>query len=203
MGWYARNILPRLIEAGCSQPLLMKLRAQYVPQAQGKVLEIGIGTGLNLEYYDANSVQLTGLDPAEELTGHAKGRAQQLELPISMLGVSGESIPTEDQSFDALVCTWTLCSIPNVEGALKEMHRVLKPGGKMFFIEHGQSPDASVHRWQQRIEPVWKRIAGGCHLTRKADDLIADAGFNITETDCGYLPGPKFAAYMTHGIAVR
>ena len=120
-----------------------------------------------------------------------------------MLGVSGESIPTEDQSFDALVCTWTLCSIPNVEGALKEMHRVLKPGGKMFFIEHGQSPDASVHRWQQRIEPVWKRIAGGCHLTRKADDLIADAGFNITETDCGYLPGPKFAAYMTHGIAVR
>jgi len=203
MGWYARNILPRLIEAGCSQPLLMKLRAQYVPQAQGKVLEIGIGTGLNLEYYDANSVQLTGLDPAEELTGHAKERAQQLELPISMLGVSGESIPTEDQSFDALVCTWTLCSIPNVEGALKEMHRVLKPGGKMFFIEHGQSPDASVHRWQQRIEPVWKRIAGGCHLTRKADDLIADAGFNITETDCGYLPGPKFAAYMTHGIAVR
>jgi len=203
MGWYARNILPRLIEAGCSQPLLMKLRAQYVPQAQGKVLEIGIGTGLNLEYYDADSVQLTGLDPAEELTGHAKERAQQLELPISMLGVSGESIPTEDQTFDALVCTWTLCSIPNVEGALKEMHRVLRPGGKMYFIEHGQSPDASVHRWQQRIEPVWKRIAGGCHLTRKADDLIADAGFNITETDCGYLPGPKFAAYMTHGIAVR
>ncbi len=203
MGWYARNILPRLIEAGCSQPLLMKLRAQYVPQARGKVLEIGIGTGLNLEFYDTDSVELTGLDPAEELTGHAKERAQQLELPINMLGVSGESIPAEDKTFDALVCTWTLCSIPNVEGALKEMHRVVKPGGTLYFIEHGKAPDASVHRWQQRIEPVWKRIAGGCHLTRKADELIADAGFNITQTDSDYLPGPKFAAYMTHGIAIR
>jgi len=203
MGWYTRNILPRLIEAGCSQPLLMKLRAQYVPQAQGKVLEIGIGTGLNLQYYDTDSVELTGLDPAEELTGHAKERARELELPISMLGVSGESIPSEDKTYDALVCTWTLCSIPNVESALKEMHRVVKPGGKLFFIEHGQAPDASVKRWQHRIEPVWKKIAGGCHLTRKADELISDAGFNITETDSGYLPGPKFAAYMTHGIAIR
>lgn len=203
MGWYARNILPRLIEAGCSQPLLMKLRAQYVPQARGKVLEIGIGTGLNLEFYDPDAVELTGLDPAEELTGHAKERAQQLELPVNMLGVSGDSIPAEDKTFDALVCTWTLCSIPKVEGALKEMHRVVKPGGTLYFIEHGKAPDASVHRWQQRIEPVWKLIAGGCHLTRKADELIADAGFNITETDSDYLPGPKFATYMTHGIAVR
>jgi len=203
MGWYARNILPRLIEAGCSQPLLMKLRAQYVPQAHGKVLEIGIGTGLNLEFYDPDSVELTGLDPAEELTGHAKERAQQLELPVNMLGVSGDSIPAEDKTFDALVCTWTLCSIPNVEGALREMHRVVRPGGTLYFIEHGKAPDASVHRWQRRIEPVWKLIAGGCHLTRKADELIADAGFNITETDSDYLPGPKFAAYMTHGIAIR
>jgi len=203
MGWYAKNILPRLIEAGCSQPLLMKLRAQYVPQARGKVLEIGIGTGLNLQFYNASKIELTGLDPAEELTGHAKERAQQLELPINMLGVSGESIPAEDQTFDALVCTWTLCSIPNVEGALKEMHRVVKPGGTLYFIEHGQAPDAGVFRWQQRIEPIWKQIAGGCHLTRKADDLIAEAGFNITQTESDYLPGPRFAAYMTHGIAIR
>ncbi len=203
MGWYARTVLPKLIEAGCSQPLLMKLRAAYVPQASGKVLEIGIGTGLNLQYYDAERVELTGLDPAAELTGHAQRRAQELELPISMLGVSGESIPAEDMTFDALVCTWTLCSIPNVERALAEMHRVVKPGGKLYFIEHGKAPDANIARWQRRIEPLWKRIAGGCHLTRSADELISHAGFHITETDSGYLPGPKFATYMTHGIAVR
>lgn len=203
MGWYARHVLPRLIEAGCSQPLLMKLRAQYVPQARGKVLEIGIGTGLNLEYYDPESVELTGLDPAAELTGHARSRAQELNLPINMLGVSGESIPCEDKTFDALVCTWTLCSIPKVEGALSEMHRVVKPGGKLYFIEHGQSPDASVARWQKRIEPLWKHIAGGCHLTRSADELIADSGFHITQTESAYLPGPRFASYMTHGIAIR
>ena len=203
MGWYANNILPKLIEAGCSQPLLMKLRAQYVPLARGNVLEIGIGTGLNLQYYNADAVQLTGLDPAAELTGRAQERAQELDLPVNMLGVSGESIPAEDKTFDSLVCTWTLCSIPNVEGALAEMHRVVKPGGKLYFIEHGQSPDAGIARWQRRIEPLWKRIAGGCHLTRSADELIADAGFNIRETESGYLPGPKFAAYMTHGVAER
>ena len=101
------------------------------------------------------------------------------------------------------MCTWTLFSIPNVEGALQEMHRVVKPGGKLYFIEHGRSPDASIARWQRRIEPVWKRIAGGCHLTRSADELISESGFHIAETESGYLPGPKFAAYMTHGIAIR
>lgn len=203
MGWYTNNILPTLIESGCSQPLLMKLRAQYVPQAQGRVLEIGIGTGLNLSYYDKERVRLTGLDPAAELTGRAEQRAEELKLPIDMLGVSGESIPAEDKTFDALVCTWTLCSIPNVTAALKEMRRVVKPNGKLFFIEHGAAPDAKIARWQHRIEPIWKRIAGGCHLTRAADELIMDAGFDIAEMDSGYLPGPKIATFMTHGIAVR
>ncbi len=203
MGWYANNVLPKLIEAGCSQPLLMKLRAQYVPQARGRVLEIGIGTGLNLAYYDKNAVQLTGLDPSAELTGRAQQRAEELQLPVDMLGVSGESIPAEDKTFDALVCTWTLCSIPNVTKALQEMQRVVKPGGKLFFIEHGASPDAKIARWQARIEPVWKRIAGGCHLTRAADQLIAEAGFNIVEKKSEYLPGPRIATFMTHGVAVR
>lgn len=203
MGWYDKHVLPKLIEGGCSQPLLMQLRARYVPEARGKVLEIGIGTGLNLAYYDADNVQLTGLDPAAELTGRARDRAEALNLPVDMLGVSGESIPAEDQTFDALVCTWTLCSIPNVSAALAEMHRVVKPGGKLFFIEHGASPDASVARWQQRIEPFWKLIAGGCHLTRSADELIGEAGFEIQQQESGYLPGPKIATYMTHGIAIR
>lgn len=203
MGWYTTTVLPKLIEAGCSQKLLMRLRAQYVPQAQGNVLEIGIGTGLNLEYYNKEQVQLTGLDPAAELTGHAQERAQALDLPVAMLGVSGESIPAEDATFDNLVCTWTLCSIPNVEGALSEMHRVVKPGGKLFFIEHGAAPDAGVAKWQRRVEPVWKRFTGGCHLTRKADELIQEAGFRLDSFDSAYLPGPKIASFMTHGIAAR
>lgn len=203
MGWYTRTVLPKLIEAGCSQKLLMRLRAQYVPQAQGNVLEIGIGTGLNLEYYNKDQVVLTGLDPAAELTGHAQARAQALDLPVAMLGVSGESIPAEDATFDNLVCTWTLCSIPNVEGALREMHRVVKPGGKLFFIEHGAAPDAGVAKWQRRVEPVWKRFTGGCHLTRKADELIQEAGFRLDSFDSSYLPGPKIASFMTHGIAAR
>jgi ubiquinone/menaquinone biosynthesis C-methylase UbiE len=203
MGWYNRHVLPKLIEAGCSQPLLMRLRAEYVPDARGKVLEIGIGTGLNLEFYDKTKVELTGLDPAAELTGHARERAQQLELPIEMLGVSGESIPSDDAVFDTLVCTWTLCTIPNVQQALSEMYRVVKPGGRLLFIEHGRSPDAAVAKWQRRIEPVWKKIAGGCHLTRKADDLIAEAGFHIERLESDYLPGPKIATYMTHGTAIR
>ena len=203
MGWYDRTVLPKLIEAGCSQKLLMRLRAQYVPQAQGHVLEIGLGTGLNLEYYDKDQVQLTGLDPAAELTGLAAERAQALDLPIAMLGVSSESIPAEDATFDNLVCTWTLCSIPNVAGALQEMHRVVKPGGKLFFVEHGAAPDAGVAKWQRRVEPVWKRFTGGCHLTRKADELIQDAGFRLESLDSAYLPGPKIASFMTHGIAAR
>ena len=201
--WYERTILPRLIEAGCSQGPMMKLRARYVPQAQGKVLEIGIGTGLNLEFYDRDKVELTGLDPAAELTGRAKERAEALNMPINLLGLSGESIPAEDRTFDSLVCTWTLCSIPNVTAALGEMRRVLKPGGRLFFVEHGRSPDASVAKWQRRIEPVWKRFTGGCHLTRAADELIEQAGFEVTNTEAGYVPGPKIAAYLTHGIALR
>lgn len=203
MGWYDRTVLPRLIESACSQPKLMELRAQYVPQARGKVLEIGVGTGLNLSFYDKENVQLTALDPAAELTGRAQERAEKLQLPVDLLGISGESIPAEDKTFDALVCTWTLCSIPNVSAALGEMHRVVKPGGKLYFIEHGASPDASVFRWQQRLDPLWKRIAGGCHLSRAADQLINNAGFDITDYTSGYFPGPRVAAYMCHGIAVR
>ena len=203
MSWYERKVLPWLIENACSQPMLMELRAQYVPQANGKVLEIGVGTGLNLEYYDTDKVELTALDPAAELTGRATARAEKLNLPVALLGVSGESIPAEDQTFDSIVCTWTLCSIPNVQGALQEMYRVVKPGGKLLFIEHGAAPDPSVLRWQRRLDPLWKRIAGGCHLSRAADELINDAGFQITEFAGGYLPGPRIASYMTHGIAIR
>lgn len=203
MGLYSRYILPKLIDSACAQKPMRKLRERYVPLATGDVLEIGIGSGLNLQHYGAGVTSLTGLDPAAELTGRARRRAGELGRPVDMLGVSGEEIPTDDARFDTLVCTWTLCSIPNVYAALREMRRVLKPGGRLIFIEHGRAPELSVQRWQWRLEPLWKKIGGGCHLTRRADELIQDAGFAIPQLDAGYQPGPKFAAYMTHGVAER
>lgn len=203
MGLYEKYVLPKLIDAACGQKPMRELRSRYVPQATGRVLEIGIGSGHNLPHYGGEVTSLTGLDPAAELTGKARERAAALGRPVEMLGVSGEAIPADDARFDSIVCTWTLCSIPNVYAALREMRRVLRPGGRLIFIEHGRAPEAGVQKWQRRIEPVWKKIGGGCHLTRQADELIGDAGFTIRELDSGYEPGPKFAAFMTHGIAER
>lgn len=203
MGWYQRHVLPKLIDLACSQKPMNELRSRYVPGASGAVLEVGIGSGLNLPHYSRQVTSITGVDPAAELTGMARERASRLSVPVDVLSVSGERIPADDASFDSVVCTWTLCSIPNVYAALREMRRVLKPGGRLYFIEHGRAPDAGVERWQRRIEPLWKPLAGGCHLTRKADELIADAGFRLTKLDSGYQPGPKFAAFMTHGVAER
>lgn len=203
MGWYERHVLPKLIESACGQKPMRELRARYVTRACGDVLEIGIGSGLNLPHYGDQVSSVTGLDPHVQLTAKAKERATRIDTPVSLLQVSGEEIPADDARFDTLVCTWTLCSIPNVYAALREMRRVLRPGGKLYFIEHGRSPEAHVEKWQHRIEPLWKKIGGGCHLTRKADELIEDAGFCITELESGYQPGPKFAAFMMHGVAER
>lgn len=203
MGWYQRYVLPKLIDVACAQKPMRELRSRYVPRARGDVLEIGIGSGHNLPHYGAGVTSITGLDPAAELTGKARERAEPLSVPVRLLEVSGEEIPADDERFDTIVCTWTLCSIPNVYAALREMRRVLKPGGRLYFIEHGRAPEARVVKWQRRIEPLWKPLAGGCHLTRKADELIRDTGFRILEVDAGYEPGPKIAAYMTHGEAER
>jgi ubiquinone/menaquinone biosynthesis C-methylase UbiE len=203
MGWYARYVLPKLIDAACSQKPMRALRQRYVPRARGDVLEIGIGSGLNLPHYGPAVTAITGLDPSPELNALALERAAALPVPVAVLPASGEAIPAEDARFDTIVCTWTLCSIPNVYAALREMRRVLKPGGELLFIEHGHAPDVGVARWQRRLEPLWKRIGGGCHLSRKADELIGDAGFVVKELDTGYEPGPRFAAFMYHGVAAR
>lgn len=203
MGLYDKYVLPKLIDSACGQKPMRELRQRYVPRASGEVLEIGIGSGLNLAHYTEAVTSITGLDPAAELTDKARARAEALGRPVSVLGVSGEEIPADDARFDAVVCTWTLCSIPNVYAALREMHRVLRPGGRLYFIEHGRAPEERVVKWQRRIEPLWKKIGGGCHLTRQADELIGDAGFVVRELDSGYEPGPKFAAFMTHGVAER
>ena len=202
MGLYAKYVLPKLIDLACGQPLMASLRAEYVPRAEGDVLEIGIGSGHNLSHYrDASTV--TGLDPAPELTAMASRRAAAIDAEVSILQASGEDIPADDGQFDSIVCTWTLCSIPNVGPALGEMRRVLKPGGRFYFIEHGLAPEPQVARWQRALEPVWKVIGGGCHLTRQPALLLEDAGFDLAEKRTGYLPGPKPMAFMTHGVAVR
>lgn len=202
MGVYAKYVLPRLIDLACGQKPMAKLRKQYVPRAKGRVLEIGIGSGHNLAHYQGVQA-IVGLDPAPELTRMAQRRAAKAGVDVQILQASGEQIPAQDGEFDAIVCTWTLCSIPNVSQALEEMRRVLKLGGRFHFIEHGLSPDLKVVRWQRAIEPVWKHIGGGCHLTRQPDALLRKAGFELLETDAGYQPGPKWAAYMTHGVALR
>jgi len=203
MGLYEKHLLPRLIEMACSQPPMTELRARYVPRARGDVLEIGIGSGLNLPHYGSEARSVTGLDPAASLTQRARQRAASARPDVEILQISGEEIPADDGRFDSIVCTWTLCSIPNVYKALREMHRVLKPGGSFYFVEHGLAPDHDVRNWQRRIEPLWKIIGGGCHLTRQTDQLIQDAGFVLPELECGYQPGPRWAAFMTHGVAVR
>ncbi len=202
MGLYAKYLLPKLIDVACGQPPMTELRAEYVPRAEGDVLEIGIGSGHNLSHYRGVST-VTGLDPAPELTTLARRRAAAIDAEVHILQASGEEIPADDGQFDSIVCTWTLCSIPDVSQALREMWRVLKPGGRFYFIEHGLAPDPRVVRWQRAIEPLWKVIGGGCHLTRQPDLMLEEAGFDLAEKRTGYLPGPKPMAYMTHGVAVR
>ena len=200
---YEKHILPKLIDAACSQPPMTKLRSRYVSQAVGDVLEIGIGSGLNLEHYSDGVRSITGVDPAAELTSKAAERAEKIAAPVEVLGISGESLDLDDNAFDTIVCTWTLCSIPNPYRAVDEMRRVLKPGGQMIFVEHGRSDDAGIAKWQARVEPLWKIIGGGCHLTRRADELLGDGGFKITSQESGYEQGPKIAAFMIHGLAQK
>ena len=206
MGLYARHVLPKLIDAACAQKPMSELRAHYVPRLRGRVLEIGFGTGHNLKHYasgDAAPESLHALEPARDIVALASARIAQAPFPVEVLASSAEDIPAENGVFDAVLCTWTLCSIPNVHRALAELRRVLKARGLLVFIEHGASPDRKWLRWQRRLEPAWKCIAGGCHLARQPDRLIADAGFRIGELATSYLPGPKFATFTYRGVATR
>ena len=199
---YERYVLPKLIDSACGQKPMTELRARYVPRAHGEVLEIGIGSGLNLPHYSDAVTSITGVDPSAELNEKARERADRLETPVNVLGISGEDLPVGNNHFDTVVCTWTLCSIPNPYRAVEEMRRVLKPGGELIFVEHGKSDEPHIQKWQARIEPLWKKIGGGCHLTRRADDLLEAAGFEVREKESGYVPGPKVAAFMMHGVAI-
>lgn len=201
-GFYHRHVLPWLIDCACGLPAVERQRAKLVPLASGRVLEIGIGTGRNLRYYDSRKVEsLLGLDPSLAWHRLARRRLAKLDVPVQPLALSAESIPLDDASVDCIVCTYTLCTIPDPQAALAEFRRVLKPDGRLLFSEHGLSPDPSVRRWQQRLEPLWKPLAGGCHLTRDTRELLEGAGFCLEQIDQRYLRGPRPLTYNSRGIA--
>jgi ubiquinone/menaquinone biosynthesis C-methylase UbiE len=201
MGIYSQYVLPRLINLAMQNTLAAAEREQYVPLASGKALEVGIGSGLNIPFYSPNVESLVGVDPSGALWHMARRRAELAPFPIEHLRLSGECIPAEDTTFDTVVTTWTLCTIPDPRKALAEMRRVLKPDGRLIFIEHGLAPERKVQVWQNRLNPLWKRIAGGCNLNRMIETLIADAGFHIVQLETGYLKGPKPPSFLYRGLA--
>lgn len=201
--WYDRHILPHALDIACGLPMIGRQRALIVPLAQGRVLEVGIGTGLNMRYYDKSRVtQIVGLDPGLELQPLARERIAQAGLAVELVGLSAEQIPQPDASFDTVLITYTLCTIPDALAALKEMRRVLKPGGRLLYCEHGRAPDASVRRWQERLQPLWGKVAGGCHLGRDIPALLQAAGFQLTEPHTRYLPGPRPFTFHYWGEAL-
>lgn len=201
MNPYDRYVLPKLIDTAMRAPAISAIRSRVVPRAYGTVLEVGMGSALNLRYYSDKVTQVIGVEPAAELVDKARARIAEQRVAVDVLLQSGEQLPLDDASVDCAVFTWTLCSIPDVYRALREARRVLKPGGQVLFAEHGLSTERHVQAWQYRVQPLWKCIGGGCHLTRAADRLLADAGFVIDEVAKGYIEGPKVAAFMYEGCA--
>ena len=202
MGLYERHVLPRVINLACSGGDIERQRRAVVPHAAGRVLEVGMGPGLNLPFYDPSQVEFVwGLEPNDGMRTVAAERIERAAVEVRWLDLPGEEIPLEDESVDTVVLTYTLCSIADWEQALDQMRRVLKPHGQLLFAEHGESPDESVRRWQHRVDPIWTRIAGGCHITRRIPDLIERGGFRIDQLEEGYLPGPRISAYQSWGHA--
>jgi len=203
MSLYDRFVLPRLIDLAMRQRPILDYRRRVVPAASGRVLEIGVGSGLNLPFYPSAVSEVVGVDPSEELLDRARRRVGEAAVPVRLLRGSATALDVADASIDTVVVTWTLCSIPDPLLALREMRRVLRPKGRLLFVEHGLSRDAGVARWQHRLTPLWRRVAGGCHLDRPIGDLVRTAGFDLSQLATGYAPGPRPMSYMYEGRAVR
>jgi ubiquinone/menaquinone biosynthesis C-methylase UbiE len=202
MGLYSKYVLPRFIDIAMRNKDSKHLRSEWVPRARGKVLEVGIGSGLNLCFYSPGVEHVYGVDPSAELQRMARKRTLGRPVRVEFLSQSAEDeLPLPEQTIDTVLMTWTLCSIPDPLKALYQMRRVLKPDGRLIFIEHGRAPDPGVAAWQDRLNPMWKRIAGGCHLNRKVDELLIQAGFQIDELRNKYLPGPRPMTYTYQGLA--
>jgi len=202
MSLYKKQILPNLVHFACSLKSVMRQREKIIPLARGRVLEVGLGTGLNLPFYDASKVnKVLGLDPAPEMIDRAKERARSVNFEVELIGLSGEEIPLETNSVDTVVVTYTLCTIVDVDRAIKEMARVLKPAGELIFCEHGAAPDVTVRWLQNCINPAWKRVGGGCHLNREIPELIEQGGFRIKDLKARYIPGWRPASFNYWGTA--
>ena len=201
MGFYADFILPSLCDFAMRNKRLLPYRERVIGEARGRVLEIGVGSGLNLPFYRAPVQEVLALEPAPRLVAMARHASHGTGIPVGFLEASAEAIPLDDRSVDTVVTTWTLCTIPHAETALGEMRRVLRPGGKLLFVEHGLAPDESVRRWQNRLTPAWKCISGGCHLNRPIRTMIEGNGFRCDRLETGYMPGPKPMAFIYEGSA--
>lgn len=202
MGFYEKHCLPHFLNFACATKPIRKQREKVVPLAKGRVLEIGMGSGLNIPYYDPANVDMVwGLEPSAAMRDKAEANLDAAPFDVRWLEFPGEEIPLEDDSADTVLLTYTLCTIPGWQEALHEMRRVLKPGGKLVFSEHGAAPDASVARWQERVNPLWRRMAGGCHLNRPIPRMLDEGGFNIQTMDTMYIPGPKIASFNYWGVA--
>jgi len=205
LGLYDKYILPKFLNCACSSKPINYQRQKIVPLAKGKVLDIGIGSGLNIPFYNSDKIdKVIGIDPSHELIDLAKELANDSKASIELVIGSAESIPYPDNFFDTVLVTYTMCTIPNVAIANKEMWRVLKDDGRLIFCEHGLAPDKKISKWQNRIDPFWGKIAGGCHLNRDIQKLITDAGFSFESLDKMYIPStPKFAGYNYWGIGKK
>lgn len=202
MGFYRRQILPRLIDLAMRNEESARLRASWIPRARGEVLEVGIGSGLNLPFYSPEVQRVYGVEPSPELLRMARQRVAAGSVKVELLAQSvEESLPLTTGSIDTVVITWALCSIPDARQALRQIKRVLKAAGRLIFVEHGRAPDVEVIAWQDRLTPLWKHVAGGCHLNRKIDKLIAAEGFEIVELRTCYLRGPRPMTYTYQGVA--
>ena len=202
-GWWDRHVMPRLIGCACTQPAVMRDRAKVVPRASGDILELGCGGGTNLQFYDWSQVRtLSGVDPSPELLGRAQDALLRSGRSANFANGIAEALPFENSSFDSVVTTFTLCSVQDPTAALSEVRRVLRPGGRLIFLEHGKAPEPAAANWQNRIEPVWKHIAGGCHLTRPVTGAISDAGFVCNAPQGHYMKRtPKWLGWVEWGEA--
>lgn len=202
MSFWANRVLPILVEKGCRSSVILEERRRWIPRAHGRVLELGVGSGLNLAFYDAARVaNVTGIDPSAALLARAGARAAEAPVPVELVAAPAEQLPFDAGSFDSAIVTYSLCSMADPARALAELRRVLRAGGELMFVEHGLAPDARTARWQRWLTPIWRRFTGGCHLDRDIAALLRDAGYQLDELDAGYTEGVRWLSFTYQGTA--